>query len=720
MKDNLNQDKINQNVATAQANPKELPPKTAKLSPSYRPDIDGLRAIAVIAVIINHFNPALITSGFLGVDIFYVISGFVVTASLAKKIDLSWKDYLLTFYSRRIKRLFPALATCVVITSIIGCLFIYRPGTSLQTGIAALLGLSNLYLFQESTDYFGQSAELNLFTHTWSLGVEEQFYLIFPILLGICGFSQRRQRKGGRNLFVVVLFLSVVSLIGYLYLAQTNVAAAFFLMPARFWELGVGCLTLFAVHRFGSYHFNRLKAVAAPLSSLLLVGVLWLSKDLQTGATVAIALLTCFVIWSFDSKSFLVRIFSHDWLVQVGRLSYSLYLWHWSVLVLSRWTIGVNRWTIPGQLLLIVVLAVASYYLIEKPSRYAQWAKTKGKTIGYGLLISFTSILLLLGLNKPWQGKLYTGNFGGITSHVTTYLLGDRLDVANTSISRANCSDPNQKDILSGKTFQLCAVAGEPEQPKIYLYGDSQADALKPLLGRLHFQDHLSIETVSQNSSPFPFLNYKNNQGYSPTKAEQVSAILQQRLSEQVKAGDIVFAAVYLSHYFTDPQQKIIASDRTNGQVFYADDRSQVTHIEAMQIWLDHVADLANQLESKQASLVVLATIPEFEWEVNPTSEICKQQWFRPSPPATCAGKTQDKQELLRRHQHINEALEAIAAKHPNLYVYKPFDLLCPGETCSTSLNGELIYRDYSHLSYLGAEYLHDDFTEFLKENSLL
>jgi peptidoglycan/LPS O-acetylase OafA/YrhL len=181
----------------------------------YRSEIDGLRALAVIAVIINHFNRELLPSGFLGVDIFFVISGYVITSSLADREYESIGDFLLGFYSRRIKRLMPTLITCITITCLVGFLFI--PPTSgdfeitWKTGAYALFGLSNFYLFRLSTDYFAATTELNLFTQTWSLGVEEQFYLVFPIILWITGFITGRPR-GKSNLFFLMIVLSVLSL----------------------------------------------------------------------------------------------------------------------------------------------------------------------------------------------------------------------------------------------------------------------------------------------------------------------------------------------------------------------------------------------------------------------------------------------------------------------------------------------------------------------------
>ena len=156
----------------------------------YRPEIDGLRAFAVVAVIINHFNKEILPNGYLGVDIFFVISGFVITSSLYQRPSKNFKDFISGFYERRIERLVPALSVFVLITSILICLFNPQPDLSLRTGLTSLFGLSNLYLIRQSTNYFAQSSELNVFLHTWSLGVEEQFYILFPFLIWFSGFRE--------------------------------------------------------------------------------------------------------------------------------------------------------------------------------------------------------------------------------------------------------------------------------------------------------------------------------------------------------------------------------------------------------------------------------------------------------------------------------------------------------------------------------------------------
>ena len=272
----------------------QMKPMTHTKQYSYRPEIDGIRAFAVTAVIINHFNKELLPSGYLGVDIFFVVSGFVITSSLAGRPSKNLGDFLAGFYTRRIKRLVPALVLFVLITSVLICLFNPSPSASLRTGITSLFGLSNLYLLKQSTDYFAASTELNIFTHTWSLGVEEQFYFLFPLLVWFTGFG-RMTTKGSRNLLWVMGSLSVASLIAFVYSYKTNQPAAYFLMPTRLWEMGTGCLLFLGLKHSNSF-FSTLEKIPPLIVIGAVVAILFAPLQFAVQTTFAIVVLTAVLI----------------------------------------------------------------------------------------------------------------------------------------------------------------------------------------------------------------------------------------------------------------------------------------------------------------------------------------------------------------------------------------------------------------------------------------
>ena len=374
---------------------------------SYRPEIDGLRAFAVVAVIINHFNKDILPGGYLGVDVFFIISGFVITSSLYQRPSKNFKDFIYGFYERRIKRLVPALSVFVLITSISICLFNPNPILSLKTGITSLFGLSNIYLLKQSADYFAQSTELNVFTHTWSLGVEEQFYILFPFLIWFSGFG-RQTKNGARNLFLIVGALTVASLIGFFYLYPINQSAAYYLMPTRFWEMASGCCLFIALQK-NKYIEQLLEKVPPLLILILIVGAMYIPMSFAAISTLAVVFLSAVLIASLKEGTKVFTFFVHKKVVYIGLISYSLYLWHWAILSISRWTIGIHWWSVPFQLAIILGFAICSYRYIEIPLRKGIWFEKRWKTTVVSGGVIFTLSVFLMSLGVPLKGILYLG-----------------------------------------------------------------------------------------------------------------------------------------------------------------------------------------------------------------------------------------------------------------------------------------------------------------------
>jgi len=329
----------------------------------------------------------------------------VITASLIRHRFENFRDFVGSFYLRRLKRLLPALIVFVGVLSILICLVNPSPGLSLQTGLASLVGASNLVLYRLKTDYFAGSTELNVFTHTWSLGVEEQFYLLFPFIFWFSGLGSKN--KGGLKRFTIIMaILSTGSLFSFIWLKLNNPEAAFFLMPPRFWEMGLGCL-LFA-HEQLRITGPVPSFIAWPSLAVLIVS-LWLPENASLLSTLVVAFSTTLLIASLARNRTAVSLLSSSALVGVGLISYSLYLWHWGVLSLSRWTIGIHWWTIPFQVLLMLALAYSSYRWVEKPLRAASWSAQPIYSFLYGA-IGVTSMAALIGiLAAPMKGRLFLG-----------------------------------------------------------------------------------------------------------------------------------------------------------------------------------------------------------------------------------------------------------------------------------------------------------------------
>ena len=501
----------------------------SKKSPYFK-EIDGLRALAIILVIINHFNNDLIPSGYLGVDIFFVISGFVITSSLYQRKSKNFKEFIIEFYVRRFKRLVPALLIFVLCISIIICLFNPFPSVALKTGLSSLFGISNIYLLKQSTDYFSQSTQLNVFTHTWSLGVEEQFYLLFPFLVWFSGYG-RQTKNGSRNIFLSVGALTLSSFIGFIYLYPRNQSAAYFLMPTRFWELAAGCLLFLAFQKRTSIN-NFFKDKLPPLFILILIiGLMWVPNSLGLISTTIVVFLTCLLIISMKKQTFTYKIFTYPLVIYIGRLSYSLYLWHWAILSLSRWTIGINWWTVPLQLFLIIGLAIASFKWIELPMRDMIWFKSPRKVLisSSGALVLVSLIIVSLG--RPLKGKLYSG-------------------------------DLNNKWNIEG--FGETKIINDQTRPTIYLIGDSHAG---------HYG---AVMTSLARKYDYSFIMHPQGGGLKSINESAEEHVLapMRKYKNKFKVGDIIIFSSSIDKYkdsldFTKTYQTFMKQTNKKGLKYF-------------------------------------------------------------------------------------------------------------------------------------------------------
>lgn len=372
--------------------------KSTLFHPKYRPDIDGLRALAVVFVIVYHTYPSLLKGGFIGVDIFFVISGYLISTILFKSFDQGTFS-LTNFYIRRIRRILPAL-TLVLFACLAFGWFALLHDELRQLGLHALGGstfISNLMLWRES-GYFDNTSETKPLLHLWSLGIEEQFYILWPILL-IIGYKFRT------NLLFIGLFVLVPSLVLSLYLSSFDSVAAFYSPLSRFWELMVGSIIAWINLYRPKLSLNENRLVLANISSILgllliAIGVMSIDKTTEgfPGRWALLPVLgAAFIIFagpdSWANKNFL----SNKVAIFIGLISYPLYLWHWPILTFTR---IVNSDKVPSHafrfaaLLVIVFLSWLTAEVVEKPFRYG----SKNPKFKVLLLICAVVMTGLIGL----------------------------------------------------------------------------------------------------------------------------------------------------------------------------------------------------------------------------------------------------------------------------------------------------------------------------------
>lgn len=636
----------------------------ASPTPSYRLEVDGLRALAVIAVIINHFNKNIFPSGYLGVDIFFVISGFVITSSLAGRSSKDIRDFFTGFYVRRIKRLVPALALFIVINGLLICLFSPTPNASLNTGLSALFASSNLQLLKESTDYFATSTELNVFTHTWSLAVEEQFYFLFPLVVWLTGFA-RSTAKGARNLFVTISILAVASLFSFMYLYQTNQPFAYFLMPTRLWELGAGCLLFLGLHH--SDRFLRAFTSIPPLAvTAAIIMVLFTPLHFAVSATVAVVILTVILIGSLRPGTFAYRLFSYKPIVYIGQISYSLYLWHWGVLSISRWTVGVYWWTAPFQVVLMMIFSMASYKYVELPLRHSKWLSLPSRAIRYGVSVSLLSALFI--------ALLFPNAKALSLVKVNKEMLWTHWD------GWSHCDYVKSLDPHNG----ACMYLSNQDYPlRIAVIGDSHvghlASGLREILPSLPSSIAVALYT-----------------GCYPVKDSDCDLT---RQAYKWVLNDPGIDVVILSGY-----QNLVYQNRLN---LTTDDPNAISEEKFSKLEKDLKASVDALTASGKSVLMI---VDSHELLLNPELEVIPMTGLLREPGALDVSR----QLVIARNQRYYNLLDEIATKNPRFTVFYSSSVFCDNNICKSDINGKPLFQTYDHLTPYGAKILASNYQYIL------
>mgnify|MGYP001169031610 FL=1 len=371
--------------------------------------IQGLRGVSVISVMLFHLAPEIFTLGYLGVDIFFVISGFVITKSISENIQKGTFS-LQSFYARRILRLYPALLIFIFI-SIFLIFFLTIIDTNfkiyLRTAISSLIGISNFYLISINNDYFNPVDE-NPFVHTWSLAVEEQFYLFYPIfLLFVLNYFYKKKIK-------IFLFLIVASLTFIFLINDKNIFTEFYSIFSRFWELLIGCMTFFLMERKKKDLKNiNLVYLIIPLSILL-----YFFENIQI-KLLLISISSMLIIMNYKNNNFLNNILKNKILLHIGKISYSLYLWHMVVFfLLSFYFLKIEYYFL--SIVSSLIIANISYRYVEvnftKNEKLIKKLRNLFQYISYKLFIPIlASIIIILVLNVSSVKKIENNFFNSIS-----------------------------------------------------------------------------------------------------------------------------------------------------------------------------------------------------------------------------------------------------------------------------------------------------------------
>jgi len=435
----------------------------------FRNDIVGLRAIAVLPVVIYHISQSYMPGGYVGVDVFFVISGYLIGANILDELRIG-KFNILNFYAKRVRRIFPAYAFMILIVSIVIFLRFFPSETQnfAATLIASITSVSNIY-FWATTNYFSVSAEEIPLIHTWSLSVEEQFYILFPILLML---TFRYWRKSWKAIIFAAFLVSLIACIVSVY---SHPDAAFYLPWSRAWELLLGVMLTFGNGPTLERRQERDVAMAVGLLGICIPMVFYRPYTVFPGISAlppTLGTAICLYVGA-RGRSIFTPLLTCRPMVFFGLISYSLYLWHWPLLVFQRtefFLAGSGMRVIDRAAILFASIACAtiSWAFVERPTRNSSVLPLRPLMIGF---LGTMSLLLVIGVSAILcQG--FPGRFSEDTQKVAKY-----LDYDSDRQFRAGTCFLAREDGFE-KFDRLNCLPNKPGRPTYMIFGDSHAAAL--------------------------------------------------------------------------------------------------------------------------------------------------------------------------------------------------------------------------------------------------
>jgi peptidoglycan/LPS O-acetylase OafA/YrhL len=648
-------------------------PSSAGYRLGYRPDIEGLRAVAVVLVVAAHAGVPWLQGGFAGVDVFFVLSGFLITGLLAQEIEATGRVRLLDFYARRLRRLLPALLTMVIGSSLLAAVLLapFEQPAQAPAAVAASVWLSNLHFVSARLDYFGTAAESNIFLHTWSLGVEEQFYLAWPLLVLFLVGSWRwqathanwRRLRGGMAAVVVLCFvLSVL-------LTYAQPARGFYLMPSRAWQFALGALVALAGanagrmgagsesgYRAGGWYGESSRAVGGWIGIALVLGAgLWLDRQAAYPGVLALlpSLGTALILaaGARGAGSGVVRLLSLAPLQWLGRLSYAWYLWHWPVLILGA-TVVIGGHPVPSGLLVGTSLALAllSYYLVELPVRRSALFGRQPLVTVLGAIVLMSAAVML---GARWQAAAADWALSPAQQ---------RYAAVRADLPRLY-AEPGCDEWYRSSQVRVCGFGAAQAEHTVVLLGDSVTMQWFPAVMRTYGERGWRVLVVTKSACPMVDESY-----FYPRIGRRYTECEQWRAAAlgAVKAlrPDVVLTGSTTTYPFTESQ------------------------------WVDGSRRVLETLSAAAERVFVLRATPTVPFD-GPGC-LARAAWRSPRLPAApaCVAAADNPHE-----EAIFSWVSRAANAFPNVRMLDLNALICPDRVCDAAQGGAIVFRDSMHVT---------------------
>ncbi len=653
----------------------------------YRPEIDGLRTVAVVPVVLFHAGFQLFSGGFVGVDIFFVISGYLITSIIVSDLEQE-KFSLLNFYERRARRILPALFFVLLACLPFAWLWLLPPDMKdFAQSLVAVSTFSSNILFWRETGYFATTSELKPLLHTWSLAVEEQYYIFFPLFMMITWRLGRRWVLG----LIAVAFVVSLGLGHWGALNKPN--AAFFLLPTRAWELLVGVFAAFYLHDYLKFHHGLDRRIHQALSLLgfLMVTYSIFVFDERTafpGLPALVPTVGAGLIIMFASQGTWVnRLLSIKGFVGIGLISYSAYLWHNPLMVFARHRslTEPSLWLMGGLCIVTLVMAYISWRYVELPFRNKQTTSRKFVFSG-GATIAVAVIVVGIA------GHFTKGFPARIPNKILKYITAK--EDRNPFRSVCHFGPDGSKDYhIPHLPINECIFGPNKGNIQVALIGDSHADALAfPILKDL--ASHGITATQITVSGCHPFVGFNRSFGNCNDANVQIENYIRKK-----SISTVIIATRWTDSFYSE------GFDNGEGGVEYGSrsftflpsfttDSTNTLSEKAMNLWRIGV----QRYIQMGKNVVLVYPIPEAGWSVPDT--LARRAYF--DDDITDLSTNEDK--FNERNMPIIKSLDQIQSS--KIARVKPYEILCDTyipHRCVNSNKGKVFYFDDDHLSVTGA-----------------
>lgn len=623
---------------------------------NYRPDIEGMRAVAIILVVLSHLSINGFFAGFIGVDIFFVISGYLITGMLVREYESSSKIELLRFFANRMRRLLPALMLVVMVAGVL--IYKIEPATThLSQSMAAAMAvawISNIYFTFSDSNYFSLESSENAFLHTWSLGVEEQFYVVWPLII-LVYFKLLGKSRKATALIPLFSTIAIISLLGCIFVSQFNPIFSFYMMPTRAWQFSAGALAwmLFRQRKCSPGFYGVTGWIGVLLLAAGLVGIdkdtLYPGWAAMIPTFAACALLVSGRVLESNSASVMVwpsRFLAMPLMRGIGKISYAWYLWHWPVIIIGAHFSSIKDSFVntASVLLISLALAVLTSLVVENPLRYGRFARVRH---GWQMLAAISLILIANSQLLRWN-----------VNAKDALLIEDNPRYVQAKNDAPMIYGFGCDDWFHSSELKPCIFGEDSAKRTAVLLGDSIGAQWFSTLTAMYDPNEWKIIVLTKSSCPIVdevFFYQRIGREYTECSEWRNRAI--EWL--QARVVDSIFLGSTASSDFTEKQ------------------------------WMEGTGRILEKLSKNSDALYVI--------EANP---------ILPFNGPDCLIKEKNKGENKCKspskniqYTRVANFLKSTVERYPKAHFIETTSFVCPEDTCQAIRRNTVVFRDAQHLT---------------------